>query len=77
MRFHCGPSIWERLNTWATERERRRAAKMLWHPWFAWRPVRMIDGECVWLEKIQRRVNYYRALCGGACWAYAQAGRKL
>lgn len=25
-----------------------------WHPWFAWRPIR-IDDQLVWLETIERK----------------------
>ena len=25
-----------------------------WEPWFAWRPVKMIDGLWVWLQKVER-----------------------
>jgi len=28
-----------------------------WHPWFAWRPIR-IGSVVVWLEVIQRRFEY-------------------
>lgn len=26
-----------------------------WHRWFAWYPVRLVTGEIVWLEAVQRR----------------------
>lgn len=29
-----------------------------WEPWFAWAPVRTIDGKKVWLKKIYRREFY-------------------
>ena len=25
-----------------------------WRPWFAWRPVRTIDGFWIWLETVER-----------------------
>lgn len=28
-----------------------------WHRWFAWCPIRM-NGECVWLETIERRISF-------------------
>ncbi len=33
-----------------------------WQLWFAWRPVRLIDGRRVWLETIQRK---WTAIEGG------------
>lgn len=30
-----------------------------WHNWFAWRPVRLLDGRTVWLETIQRKRRAY------------------
>lgn len=30
-----------------------------WHNWFAWRPVRLLDGRIVWLETIQRKRSAY------------------
>lgn len=27
-----------------------------WHRWFAWHPVRL-NGECVWLETVERRMT--------------------
>jgi len=29
-----------------------------WHDWFAWHPV-TVDGERVWLEKVQRKAYHY------------------
>jgi hypothetical protein len=31
-----------------------------WHPWFAWRPVRLEDGTMVWWEHLERinRASY-------------------
>lgn len=26
-----------------------------WHLWFAWRPVRVGEADCRWLETVQRR----------------------
>ena len=28
-----------------------------WHRWFAWRPV-FVEDEIVWLEFIERRINF-------------------
>ena len=40
----------------------------LWKPWFAWRPIRTLENEQVWLETVERSkhlnwggwTNYYR-----------------
>jgi hypothetical protein len=29
-----------------------------WHPWFAWRPVRLADHDCRWLEIVERKAWY-------------------
>lgn len=44
MKINCGP-------TWDVK------LKMLqqWHPWFAWRPVRVGENDCRWLEYVERR----------------------
>lgn len=28
-----------------------------WRPWFAWRPVRTVTGEVVWLDTVYRQVG--------------------
>lgn len=33
----------------------------LWHPWFAWRPVKLKDGRWAWRRTIMRR---YGPICG-------------
>lgn len=47
MRFKCR----------ATREERVLEAEELkrWRRWFAWRPIRMSWGDCVWLETVERR----------------------
>jgi hypothetical protein len=38
----------------------RKIEVMPWQIWFAWRPVRTVSGERVWLKKIYRRcINTY------------------
>ncbi|MBI4158252.1 MAG: hypothetical protein HY505_01350 [Candidatus Yanofskybacteria bacterium] len=27
----------------------------VWHLWFAWRPVRVINGKIVWLKYVERK----------------------
>lgn len=55
MKFYCGP----------TEAERERALKDKakqeegkWFPYFAWLPVRVITGECRWLETVERKRDW-------------------
>lgn len=62
MRFNCDApkeainnffdKIANAYSTWCQHRDERRRE---WRVWFAWRPVKMRDGECVWLEKIEKR----------------------
>lgn len=69
MRFNCGPAckpLTERqlrsLDRWRASGQRwLNARKHLteWHPWFAWYPARVSDGDCRWLEWIERRIEYY------------------
>ena len=44
MKFRCGESSWARTI--------RRGE---WHRWFAWRPVRVKEHNCRWLEMVWRR----------------------
>lgn len=48
MKLNCGPSIADRLHA-------RWKRIQQWHTWFAWRPVRLTDNRCVWLERVLRR----------------------
>lgn len=55
MRFDC-----DRIrNEIADAQWRRQQAKKEWHRWFAWRPVRCLDGLCRWLEVVEMRKGYY------------------
>ncbi len=51
MRFNCGPDQ-------ETQRRRRRQKARdhwcSWHRWFAWYPVRIKEGDCRWLEFVER-----------------------
>ena len=29
--------------------------RAVWHLWFAWWPVKLMDGRIVWLEEVERR----------------------
>jgi len=57
VKFNCGPSKAER---WRQQQE--------WHPWFAWLPVRIAEGDCRWLEEVGRRI--YRDWYGYATTEY-------
>jgi len=48
---------------------RKPSRKTTWHDWFAWHPV-TIDGERVWLESVERRLEYHYGGCGD-CVVYA------
>jgi hypothetical protein len=37
-----------------------------WHWWYAWRPVRSIDGRLLWLRTIKRRQFYFPVGLPGA-----------
>jgi len=40
-----------------------------WHEWFAWRPVRVGNRDCRWLEKVQRKGKYiYYGI--DSCWLW-------
>lgn len=81
MRFNCDApkeainGFFKKLAIARYKRYQERDAKRReWRVWFAWRPVKMRAGECVWLEKIEKRyirnwsnswVPLYRELGGG------------
>lgn len=44
--------------------------KLIWHDWFAWRPVRVADNDCRWLETIARRGNIEYTYEGTRYWNY-------
>jgi hypothetical protein len=48
MRFNCGDGWLE-----------RRCKRERWHRWFAWRPVRVADGDCRWLEYVERQGRFF------------------
>lgn len=60
MKFNCGP-------TW----EEKKAALEQWHPWFAWKPVRVGKRDCRWLETVNRKGTYKHSLyCNPWSWEY-------
>lgn len=45
--------LWKRsVSQWLRARSR---AHRLWHPWFAWHPVKVIRNDWRWLEKVDRK----------------------
>lgn len=51
MKFDCGPDALTRL-------KRKHARLSEWHKWFAWFPTRIAEGDCRWLETIERKGTY-------------------
>jgi len=47
MKLDCGLTFNEKIAAWKE-----------WHPWFAWRPVRVGHRDCRWLEWVERRREY-------------------
>lgn len=48
MKFDCG------------DRGKAKIARMKeWHRWFAWRPIRLADHDCRWLEVVERKGTYH------------------
>lgn len=39
------------------KRQQKERAQRAWHAWFAWFPVRVEQGDCRWLEIVERRIN--------------------
>lgn len=52
MRFNCGPDKW-------TKRRRREQKMLGWHKHFCWWPVRLAEGDCRWLETVERKYNHW------------------
>lgn len=38
-----------------------------WYTWFAWYPIRLEDGKCVWLEKVYRQSTKWTQCHWGGC----------
>lgn len=47
MKFKCGRTTAEKLAHVEYLKN--------WHPWFAWFPITLGEGNCRWLEVVQRR----------------------
>ena len=52
MKFECGPTREEKR---AIRCKADRAWRHHWHRWFALMPRRVADGDCRWLEYIERK----------------------
>jgi hypothetical protein len=58
MKFKCGKTLAEQKAAEAKEKV-AEAARREWHSWFAWHPVNVAPGVCVWLEVVNRkRISY-------------------
>lgn len=54
MKFKCGLTKSE-LAAREIQVQMRRISLCEWHKWFAWFPVKVDDGDCRWLEYVERR----------------------
>lgn len=63
MKFKCGQSL-------ATIFTKRYERLRNWHTWFAWYPVRIADGICVWWEYVERINTGPACLDGWDEWEY-------
>lgn len=67
MKFNCGETLAEK---------KQRLGQ--WHRWFAWRPVRVGEKECRWLEYVERKGRYYASIRDGTWfWDYRVADTRL
>lgn len=60
MRFNCGPTKEEKERRLRKLMEDR--GEMLYkegESWFAWRPVRLDNDECAWLERVHRKATHF------------------
>jgi hypothetical protein len=56
MRFRCRHPLWDffdMLETAITKKNKRQM-DLGKHEWFAWRPVKLPDGYCHWMVKVER-----------------------
>lgn len=53
-----------------TQVEKRKRLSQ-WHRWFAWRPVKVSDHDCRWLETVERKGLFWHSLFDEGCdWEY-------
>lgn len=43
---------------WKSTKAQKIHRRTLWHPWFAWRPIRLARDAVAWLETVERRGGY-------------------
>ena len=55
MRIYCGPSKGVKQKARLIRLQAIRDRVQRWRPWFAWRPVRLGEDDCRWMETIERR----------------------
>lgn len=70
MRFKCGPTRDEELAKEAAARARLDAPHS-WHPWFAWFPIQLAQGDCRWLEVVERRGDYTSRFDNSPWWVWS------
>ena len=59
MKFNCGDSF------------KKKCEKLEnWHGWFAWRPVRVGENDCRWLETVQRKGTHCWTGWPGSFWQW-------
>ena len=61
MKFKCGKT------------QAEKDAKFQWHQWFAWKPVSVGEGDCRWLEVVERKYFAHTGFeydGGGYCYTY-------
>ncbi len=65
MKFSCG-------KTRAQKRAEKIERLQNWHKWFAWRPVRVGNNDCRWLELVERRgeLIYQGSISESWRWCY-------
>lgn len=62
MKFNCGHST-----------SKKNKLKEDWHDWFAWYPVRVAEGDCRWLETVERKGElHYDFLAGDWIFEYRE-----
>ncbi len=61
MRFHCGPSKEERQKAQLVKTQAEAKLLQKWTPWFAWRPVRVGEDDCRFMETVERRYRLAHA----------------
>ena len=77
MIFKCGLTQ-EELDAKKLAEELHITAMKEWHDHFAWLPVEVEKGKCVWLESIERRAVCFRKSYGvirPSLWEYREKAK--